>query len=134
VHLLLALVKIARRDSAVLEKIGVPTDGWKRSAPDRGETASGCGICKPAGAEPRVEQDAGAGFPRGGELQGRVRFDGASLVGVAHVKGDAAREALAAAGATHDAILKALTAVAAPARHRPESEGKFQALENTPRI
>src|SRR5208337_3059289 len=33
------------------------------------------------------------------------------LLGVAQVKGDAARDALVAAGASHEAILKALTAV-----------------------
>jgi len=52
------------------------------------------------------------------------------LLGVAHVKGDAAREALAAAGATHDAILKALTAVRGSQRVTDQNpEGKFQALE-----
>jgi ATP-dependent Clp protease ATP-binding subunit ClpB len=52
------------------------------------------------------------------------------LLGVAHLKGDAAREALAAAGATHEAILKALTAVRGTQRVVDQNpEGKFQALE-----
>ena len=52
------------------------------------------------------------------------------LLGIAHLKGDAAREALAAAGATHDAILKALTAVRGSQRVTDQNpEGKFQALE-----
>ena len=46
------------------------------------------------------------------------------------LKGDAARDALVAAGATHDAILKALTAVRGSQRVTDQNpEGKFQALE-----
>ena len=52
------------------------------------------------------------------------------LLGVAHAKGDAAREALVALGATHEAILKALTAVRGSQRVTDQNpEGKFQALE-----
>ena len=52
------------------------------------------------------------------------------LLGVAHVKGDAARDALLALGATHEAILKALTAVRGSQRVTDQNpEGKFQALE-----
>ena len=52
------------------------------------------------------------------------------LLGIAHQKGDAARDALVALGATKDAILKALTAVRGSQRVTDQNpEGKFQALE-----
>ncbi len=52
------------------------------------------------------------------------------LLGIANQKGDAARDALAADGATHDAILKALTAVRGTQRVTDQNpEAKFQALE-----
>ena len=52
------------------------------------------------------------------------------LLGIAHQKGDPARDALVALGATHDAILKALTAVRGSQRVTDQNpEGKFQALE-----
>jgi ATP-dependent Clp protease ATP-binding subunit ClpB len=52
------------------------------------------------------------------------------LLGVAHQKGDPAQGALLALGATHDAILKALTAVRGSQRVTDQNpEGKFQALE-----
>jgi ATP-dependent Clp protease ATP-binding subunit ClpB len=52
------------------------------------------------------------------------------LLGVAHQKNDAAREALVTLGATHEAILKALTAVRGSQRVTDQNpEGKFQALE-----
>ncbi|HME57775.1 MAG TPA: Clp protease N-terminal domain-containing protein, partial [Terracidiphilus sp.] len=52
------------------------------------------------------------------------------LLGVSHAKNEAAREALAGVGATHEAILKALTAVRGSQRVTDQNpEGKFQALE-----
>ena len=52
------------------------------------------------------------------------------LLGAAHAKGEPAREALVALGATHEAILKALTAVRGTQRVTDQNpEGKFQALE-----
>ncbi len=52
------------------------------------------------------------------------------LLGIAHQKGDAARDALLAVGATHEAILQALTAVRGSQRVTDQNpEGKFQALE-----
>ena len=52
------------------------------------------------------------------------------LLGLSREKGDAAVDALLAAGATHDAILKALTAVRGSQRVTDQNpEGKFQALE-----
>jgi ATP-dependent Clp protease ATP-binding subunit ClpB len=52
------------------------------------------------------------------------------LLGVAHLKGDPSRDALVAAGATHEAILKALTAVRGSQRVTDQNpEEKFQALE-----
>ncbi len=52
------------------------------------------------------------------------------LLGAAHVKGDPARDVLVSLGATHEAILKALTAVRGSQRVTDQNpEGKFQALE-----
>jgi len=52
------------------------------------------------------------------------------FLGVAHLKGDPAREALAAVGATHEAILKALTAVRGSQRVTDQNPGgQVQALE-----
>jgi ATP-dependent Clp protease ATP-binding subunit ClpB len=52
------------------------------------------------------------------------------LLGLSREKGDPAIDALLAAGATHDAILKALTAVRGSQRVTDQNpEGKFQALE-----
>jgi ATP-dependent Clp protease ATP-binding subunit ClpB len=52
------------------------------------------------------------------------------LLGAVSVKGDPARDALVALGATHEAILKALTAVRGSQRVTDRNpEGKFQALE-----
>jgi ATP-dependent Clp protease ATP-binding subunit ClpC len=51
-------------------------------------------------------------------------------LGAAYLKGDAARDALLALGATHEAILQALTAVRGSQRVTDQNpEGKFQALE-----
>jgi len=52
------------------------------------------------------------------------------LLGAAHLKNDVASNALVALGATHEAILKALTAVRGSQRVTDQNpEGKFQALE-----
>jgi ATP-dependent Clp protease ATP-binding subunit ClpB len=52
------------------------------------------------------------------------------MLGVAHVKGESAHDTLVAVGATHEAILKALTAVRGSQRVTDQNpEGKFQALE-----
>jgi ATP-dependent Clp protease ATP-binding subunit ClpB len=52
------------------------------------------------------------------------------LLGIAQQKNDPAREALVAAGATHEAILRALTAVRGAQRVTDQNpEAKFQALE-----
>jgi ATP-dependent Clp protease ATP-binding subunit ClpB len=52
------------------------------------------------------------------------------LLGIAHQKGDVARDALVAVGATHEAILQALTVVRGSQRVTDQNpEGKFQALE-----
>ena len=52
------------------------------------------------------------------------------LLGAAHLKNEAARDALVALGATHEAILQALTAVRGSQRVTDQNpEGKFQALE-----
>ena len=132
VHLLLALIE--DREGvipAVLEKIGVPTERLESN------------LHQIEGRLPRVQ--GASGQPGPGSALTKVleqAFREASnfkddyvstehlLLGVAHLKGDAARDALTAAGATHEAILQALTAVRGSQRVTDQNpEGKFQALE-----
>jgi len=85
---------------------------------------------QPAGLSQVLNKSAGAGLQRGRELQRRYVSTEHLLLGAAHVKGDAARVALVALGATHEAILQALTAVRGSQRVTDQNpEGKFQALE-----
>jgi ATP-dependent Clp protease ATP-binding subunit ClpB len=132
VHLLLALIE--DREGvipAVLEKIGVPTERLESSLHQIEEKL------------PRVQ--GGSAQPGPGNVLTKVldqafkeaanfRDDYVStehlLLGVAHQKGDAARDALVAVGATHEAILQALTAVRGSQRVTDQNpEGKFQALQ-----
>jgi ATP-dependent Clp protease ATP-binding subunit ClpB len=131
-HLLLALVE--DREGvvpSVLEKIGVPVERLEARLHEIEEKL------------PRVAGEANQ--PSLGQSITRVldqAFKEASnfkdeyvstehlLLGVAHLKGDAARDALVELGATKEAILKALTAVRGSQRVTDQNpEGKFQALE-----
>src|SRR6202161_955318 len=132
VHLLLALVE--DREGvipAVLEKIGVPTERLEtelHQIEEKLPRVSG------ASAQPGVSQNLNKALEQAFKEAANFKDEYVStehlLLGVAHVKGDAARDALAAAGATHEAILKALTAVRGSQRVTDQNpEGKFQALE-----
>jgi ATP-dependent Clp protease ATP-binding subunit ClpB len=132
VHLLLSLIE--DREGvipAVLEKIGVPLERLESSLHALAEK-----LPRVAGqaAEPGLSQALSKALDQAFVEAANFKDEYVStehlLLGVAHVKGDAAREALVAVGATHEAILKALTAVRGSQRVTDQNpEGKFQALE-----
>jgi ATP-dependent Clp protease ATP-binding subunit ClpB len=132
VHLLLALIE--DREGvipAVLEKIGVPTERLEselRSIEQKLPRVSGSAAQPgPGSALNKVMEQA---FREAANFKDEYVSTEHLLLGVAHLKGDAARDALVAAGATHDAILQALTAVRGSQRVTDQNpEGKFQALE-----
>ncbi len=132
VHLQLALVE--DREGvipAVLEKIGVPTERLEsdlHSIEEKLPRVAG------AAAQPNLSQALNKvvdqAFREAQNFKDEYVSTEHLLLGAAHLKGDAAREALVALGATHDAILKALTAVRGSQRVTDQNpEGKFQALE-----
>jgi ATP-dependent Clp protease ATP-binding subunit ClpB len=132
VHLLLALVE--DREGvipAVLDKIGVPTE---RLEHDLHRIEEKLPRMSGAAAQPGLSQALQKVFDQAFREAANFKDEYTStehlLLGVAHQKSDAAREALVALGATHDAILKALTAVRGSQRVTDQNpEGKFQALE-----
>ena len=132
VHLLLALVE--DREGvipAVLEKIGVPTERLELDLHQLEEKLPRVGG---AAAEPGIGQALNKVMDQAFREAQNFKDEYVStehlLLGIAHLKGDSAHQALAAVGATHDAILKALTAVRGSQRVTDQNpEGKFQALE-----
>ena len=132
VHLLLALVE--DREGvipSVLEKIGVPTE---RLEHDLHQIEEKLPRVAGAAAQPGVSQSLNKGLDQAFRESANFKDEYVStehlLLGVAHAKNEAAYEALVALGATHEAILKALTAVRGSQRVTDQNpEGKFQALE-----
>ncbi len=132
VHLLLALIE--DREGvipAVLEKIGVPTERLEADLHAIEEklprVAGSAAQPGPSQALNKVVEQA---FREAQNFKDEYVSTEHLLLGAAHLKGDAAREALVALGATHEAILKALTAVRGSQRVTDQNpEGKFQALE-----
>jgi ATP-dependent Clp protease ATP-binding subunit ClpB len=132
VHLLLALVE--DREGvipAVLEKIGVPTERLETELHQIEEKLPRvAGAASQPGIGHALNQVIEQAFREATNFKDEYVSTEHLLLGAAHLKGDAAREALAAVGATHDAILKALTAVRGSQRVTDQNpEGKFQALE-----
>ena len=132
VHLLLALVE--DREGvipSVLGKIGVPIERLEsdlHALEEKLPRVSG------ASAQPNMSNALNRVFDQAFKEAANFKDEYVStehlLLGVAHQKGDAARDALVALGATHEAILKALTAVRGSQRVTDQNpEGKFQALE-----
>jgi ATP-dependent Clp protease ATP-binding subunit ClpB len=132
VHLLLALVE--DREGvipAVLGKIGVPVERLETSLhrieeklPRVGGSSAQPGISQ---ALNRVVEQA---FKEAANFKDEYVSTEHLLLGVSRQKGEAAQEALAAIGATHEIILQALTAVRGSQRVTDQNpEGKFQALE-----
>ena len=132
VHLLLALVE--DREGvipAVLEKIGVPTE---RLESDLHQIEERLPRVAGASSEPGLSQALNKVLEQAFKEAANFKDEYVStehlLLGAAHQKGDAAHDALVALGASHEAILKALTAVRGSQRVTDQNpEGKFQALE-----
>jgi len=132
VHLLLALLE--DREGvipAVLEKIGVPTERLESDLHRIEEKLPRVGG---AAAQPGASQALTRVLDQASKEAANFRDDYVStehlLLGVAHQKSDAAASALVGLGATHEAILRALTAVRGSQRVTDQNpEGKFQALE-----
>jgi ATP-dependent Clp protease ATP-binding subunit ClpB len=132
VHLLLALVE--DREGvipAVLEKIGVPTERLEHDLHSIEEKLPRvAGAATQPGLSQALNKVLEQAFREAANFKDEYVSTEHLLLGAAHLKGDAAREALAAVGATHEAILKALTAVRGSQRVTDQNpEGKFQALE-----
>jgi ATP-dependent Clp protease ATP-binding subunit ClpB len=132
VHLLLALVE--DREGvipSVLGKIGVPTE---RLEHDLHRIEEKLPRVAGSASQPSVSQALNKVLDQAFREAANFKDEYVStehlLLGVAHVKNDAAHEVLVALGATHEAILKSLTAVRGSQRVTDQNpEGKFQALE-----
>jgi len=132
VHLLLALIE--DREGvipAVLEKIGVPIERLEHDLHTIEEK-----LPRVAGesAQPGVSQALNRAFDQAFHEASNFKDEYVStehlLLGISHLKGDAACDALSTHGATREAILKALTAVRGNQRVTDQNpEGKFQALD-----
>jgi ATP-dependent Clp protease ATP-binding subunit ClpB len=132
VHLLLALVE--DREGvipAVLEKIGVPTERLEHDLHTIEEKLPRvAGAASQPGLSQALNKALEQAFREAVSFKDEYVSTEHLLLGAAHLKGDAARDALFALGATHEAILQALTAVRGSQRVTDQNpEGKFQALE-----
>ena len=132
VHLLLALVE--DREGvipSVLGKIGVPTERLESELHQIEEKLPRvAGSASQPGLSQALNRALEQAFREAAEFKDEYVSTEHLLLGATHLKGDAAREALANVGATRDAILKALTAVRGTQRVVDQNpEGKFQALE-----
>jgi len=132
VHLLLALIE--DREGvipAVLEKVGAPAERLEselHAIEQKLPRVAG------ASAQPGISQALNKAVDQAFREAANFKDEYVStehlLLGAAHVKGDPAAQALTAVGATHEAILQALTAVRGSQRVTDQNpEGKFQALE-----
>ena len=132
VHLLLALVE--DREGvipSVLDKIGVPTE---RLESDLHQIEEKLPRVAGASSQPSLSQALNKVLDQAFREAQNFKDEYVStehlLLGAAHAKGEPAGAALIALGATHEAILKALTAVRGTQRVTDQNpEGKFQALE-----
>jgi ATP-dependent Clp protease ATP-binding subunit ClpB len=132
VHLLLALVE--DREGvipSVLEKIGVPTERLEHDLHQIEEKLPRvAGAASQPGLSQALNRALEQAFREAANFKDEYVSTEHLLLGAAQSKGDAARDALLALGATHEAILKALTAVRGSQRVTDQNpEGKFQALE-----
>jgi len=132
VHLLLALVE--DREGvipSVLGKIGVPNERLEHDLHQIEEKLPRvAGSSSQPGLSQALNKALEQAFREAANFKDEYISTEHLLLGVAHQKGDPARDALLALGATHEAILKALTAVRGSQRVTDQNpEGKFQALE-----
>ena len=132
VHLLLALIE--DREGvipSVLGKIGVPTERLEHDLHQIEEKLPRvAGAASQPGLGPALNKALEQAFREAANFKDEYVSTEHLLLGTSHAKGDPARDALLALGATHEAILKALTAVRGSQRVTDQNpEGKFQALE-----
>jgi ATP-dependent Clp protease ATP-binding subunit ClpB len=132
VHLLLSL--IADREGVilpVLEKIGVPTERLEAELHAIEEKLPRVsGAQGQPGLSNRLNKAVEQAFREAANFKDEYVSTEHLLLGLSREKGDPAVDALLAEGATHEAILKALTAVRGSQRVTDQNpEGKFQALE-----
>jgi ATP-dependent Clp protease ATP-binding subunit ClpB len=132
VHLLLALIE--DREGvipSVLDKIGVPTERLETELHQIEEKLPRvAGAATQPGVSQALNKVLDQAFREAQNFKDEYVSTEHLLLGVAHGKNEASREALVALGATHEAILKALTAVRGTQRVTDQNpEGKFQALE-----
>jgi ATP-dependent Clp protease ATP-binding subunit ClpB len=116
---------------SVLGKIGVPTERLESELHQIEEKLPRvAGSASQPGLSQALNRALEQAFREASEFKDEYVSTEHLLLGATHLKGDAAREALASVGATRDAILKALTAVRGTQRVVDQNpEGKFQALE-----
>ncbi|MGA2570033.1 MAG: ATP-dependent chaperone ClpB [Terracidiphilus sp.] len=132
VHLLLALIE--DREGvipAVLEKIGAPIEKLET---DLHQIEQKLPRVSGMAAQPSLSQAMNKVLEQAFREAANFKDEYVStehlLLGVAHLKGDPAQNVLLAAGATHEAILQALTAVRGSQRVTDQNpEEKFQALQ-----
>ena len=132
VHLLLALIE--DREGvipSVLGKIGVPAERLETELHQIEEKLPRvAGAATQPGVSQALNKVLDQAFREAQNFKDEYVSTEHLLLGVAHGKNEASREALVALGATHEAILKALTAVRGTQRVTDQNpEGKFQALE-----
>jgi ATP-dependent Clp protease ATP-binding subunit ClpB len=132
VHLLLALVE--DREGVippVLEKIGVPVERLTHELIQNEEKLPRVsGSANQPGLSPALNKILDQAFKEAANFKDEYVSTEHLLLGVARQKHDPASSALTALGATHEAILQALTAVRGSQRVTDQNpEGKFQALE-----
>ncbi len=132
VHLLLSL--IADREGVilpVLEKIGVPVERLEAELHAIEEKLPRVsGAQGQPGLSSRLNKAVEQAFKEAANFKDEYISTEHLLLGLVREKGDPAVDALLAEGATHEAILKALTAVRGSQRVTDQNpEGKFQALE-----
>ncbi|HEY1985936.1 MAG TPA: ATP-dependent chaperone ClpB [Terracidiphilus sp.] len=132
IHLLLALVD--DREGvipAVLGKIGVPTERLEASLHQIEEKLPRvAGSSAQPGLSQALNKVVEQAFREAANFKDEYVSTEHLFLGAAYLKGDAAREAMVSLGATHEAILQALTAVRGSQRVTDQNpEGKFQALE-----
>jgi ATP-dependent Clp protease ATP-binding subunit ClpB len=132
VHLMLALVE--DREGvipAVLGKIGVPIERLESDLHTIEEKLPRVsGAAAQPGIGPALTKAMDQAFKEAENFKDEYLSTEHLLLGVSRQKGDPAAQALTALGATHEAILKALTAVRGSQRVTDQNpENKFQALE-----
>ncbi len=132
VHLLLALIE--DREGvipAVLEKIGLPTERLETELHQIEEKLPRvAGAATQATLSQALSKVLDQAFREAENFKDEYVSTEHLLLGVAHEKSNPAGEALVKLGATHEAILQALTAVRGSQRVTDQNpEGKFQALE-----